>query len=300
MMVSLIRACILPCFLAMPLSLLSCSKDEKPPPGDTAAGRVHVAGDSTAKDNVLRLVVGGREPTGADSLREIDPQTYENWVVATHENIKMLCPPEYVHASTLPSMAESYHTVMVNDCRFLGIDTPSDTIVVLYYTGPGQAWDITGMNHAFYLGDTLHNWPPERFGTPMIKYLLPKWQSGEPKHRFLKHGLYTLLDHSGDNYHRLSLASFDSGGFDSLSALAVDPEVDSDFERRKSALAASFVDFVVYRYGIEKLTALYRSQEPFDQAVQEVIGVPVSSLQSEWTALLKQVVPAMEQESGEK
>jgi len=60
------------------------------------------------------------------------------------------------------------------------------------------------------------------------------------------------------------------------------------------------VDFVVYRYGIDKLAALYRSTEPFDRAVEGVMGLPVSSLQSEWIALLKQVVPTMEQDSIEK
>lgn len=300
MMVSYSQTLGSTCLLILCLNLLSCSEGEREQPSDTAEGQVYVGADSTAKDSVLRFVVGSREVTGPDSLKEIDPRLYNEWLVARHENIKALCPPEYVNASTLPSIAQGYYTVMTNDCRFLGVAVPRDTIVVLFYTGPGQAWDITGMNHSFYLGDTLHTWPPEKFGTPMIKYLLPRWESGEPKHQFLKHGIYALLDHSGDNYHEHSLANIRNGRLNSLSALAASSGVNSDFERQESGMAASFVDFLVYRYGIDKLRALYRSQEPFDQAVEKVMGFPVTDLQSEWFALLEEVVAELEKKESKK
>lgn len=288
------------CIVALCLSLPACSEKEAEPPGDTTVGRVIVDGDTTAKSEVLRFVVGTREATGPDSLREIDAGTFDGWVAAHYLNVKVMCASDHLHVSKLPEMTKNYYTALANDCSFFRIDVPDDTIVVIYYTGPGQAWEITGMNHAFYLGDTLHNWPPEKFGTPLAKYLVAKWQSREPRHQFLKHGLYTLLDNSGENFHKLTLANSRSGKFVSLADLAVSPTIDSDFERQESAMAASFVDFIVFRYGIAKLADLYRSQEPFDQAVQKELGVSINKLQSEWLALLAQVVPTLEPQGSKK
>ena len=244
--------------------------------------------------NVRRLTIGGSAENNPDSLRVIDPQTFSDWKVTTYENIRLLCPSDHAHLADINRLAKSFSDAMDNACRFLEINKPQETIVVLYYTGPGQAREITGMNRSFVLGDTLHHWPPNNLGLPIIKYLIPKWQDIEPRHKFLRNGLVTLLNNPGNNYHKRTLHSYNDNTFWPLRELAVDSALNGYSERRESAMAASFVDFVAYRYGVEKLAELYRSEDEFGATVEKTFGVSTEDLQTLWIGLLEQVVPSME------
>jgi hypothetical protein len=96
------------------------------------------------------------------------------------------------------------------------------------------------------------------------------------------------LDNSGKDYHQQTLKFVEDGSFIPLAQLAVDPSMNSDVERYESAMAASLVDVLVYYYGIDKFGALYRSQDEFDKATKEILGVSIDSLQTVWLNVVKE------------
>ncbi len=277
--------------LAPTLAFISCS-GEKTDTGDAQlADTSQTAADSTSEVKRMRMVVGGLESGEPDSLKEIDSRMFSTWKVATYQNVKALCPTTHAHAGGLDQLAQAVHAAMTNDCRFLRMNIPRDTIVVIYYTGPGQGKEVTGMNHSFALNDTLHHWPPNHLGTPIMKYLIPKWQPGPPGNRFLRNGLLTLLDNSGENYHERTVSNYRRGTLEHLSELAVNPFLESDEQCRQSAMAASFVDFVVFNFGVETFKRLWDSDHDFETAVEDEFDITVDSLHTLWVTMLEDVFP---------
>ena len=195
------------------VGLISCSdkqsEEAQPVPQDTVA----VAKDSVKRTETIRMVVGSELPSGPEELLPIDPGIYEDWKVVTVDNIKLLCPVDHAHAATVEGLARAMQRALLNGCQFLQIQPPTNKIVIIYYTGPGQAKEITGMNYSFATGDTLHYWPPNALGVPVMKYLVPRWQNIEPRHIFLREGLIKLLDGSGKDYHNRALTAWRENRF---------------------------------------------------------------------------------------
>ncbi len=229
------------------------------------------------------MVLGGcgREKQGVPRSGEAGPN-YGDWQTYTYQNVKFIYPPGYPLADTFEEQAKQYLAAIERNCRFFEMDVPSDTLVVYFYTGYGQGREMTGRQYPFADSSAIHFWLPSFPGVTLMQWLLPRWHSEQPRYLFLKHGLYSLLDYSGQNYHVQTINYADSGRLIPLAELAEDTTVDSDTERYQSALAASFVDFISYHYGIKALEALYLARKPFPEAVEEIFLMPVDSLQRRW------------------
>ncbi|GEM_PF-610274 len=207
---------------------------------------------------------------------------YAGWQTYTYRNIRIVYPPGHPQVDNLYDMAQGYVAALKRNCRFLRIPVPEDTLVVYYYTGFGQGQSMTGRQYPFVRDGRIHFWLPSFYGPTLMHYLLPLWLDKEPQYSFLKHGIISLFDYSGQNYHEMTHLKLQKGTFVPLMELAVDTTVDSNTERDLSAEAASFVDFLVFTYGIEGLRLLYRAEAPFEMASEGIIGIKPDSLQVLW------------------
>lgn len=234
----------------------------------------------------LVLVACGQKESSPDSTLD---KRYEGWDTHTYQNIKILHPPNHPQKANLSDLSRIFIAAIANDCRFFNIAVPTDTLVVIYYTGPGQGRALSGHQYGFNQGDTIHFWPASILGVPIVAYLLPKWQPGEPKFFFLKQGLMTLFDNSGRSNHRMTLEFVDTKTFKPLDELARDTLVMADIASNTSIEAASFADFFVYYYGMDSFRKLYTSSVEFDMAVSEILGISVDSLQTAWLNVVRQV-----------
>jgi hypothetical protein len=258
------------------LLIISCSQDEKAEQEETSRVDSAIISDIPAP---------------------VDTIDYGEWKTYEYQNIRINYPENHPHADLIGDMAKVYLGALRADCRMLGLNVPTDTIVVYYYVGPGHGRLLTGQRYPYFVGDTLHHWTPNPLGCALMKYLIPKWQPQEPRHTFLKHGLIALLDNSGNNYHERTLECVETGIFIPLAQLAVDSSVNSDMERYESSMAASLVDFLVFYYGIDKFGALYQSQHEFDRATNEVLGVSTDSLQTMWLNAIEKAVVQLKQQN---
>ena len=215
---------------------------------------------------------------------------YSDWKTYSYQNIKFYYPPGHFQEKFIPELAQKYIVSIRKDCQFLHINIPEDTLIIFFYTGLGQGKKITGHEYPYAQGDTIHLWMPSYFGSTVMKYLLPKWNKKEPRYQFLKHGLYALFDYSGKNYHKETLDYLKKGKLIPLKKLAVDTTINSNRERHQSAEAASFVDFVVFYYGINTLRNLYNSRDSFEKSVTHIFNISVDSLQNTWLTVIKKSV----------
>ncbi len=213
---------------------------------------------------------------------------YADWQTYSYRNIRIVYPANHPREADLNDMTQSYLASIRRDCSVLNIPIPTDTLVVMYYTGPGQGYEMSkdSVPHASH--DTIYFWLPGYYGVTLMQWLIPKWQPSPPAFPFLRHGLISLLDNSGQNYHIVTNTYVLNGNFIPLDSLAYDTDIDSDIERLQSGEAASFVDFLVYKYGITALDKMWLSPTTFDSTVTGLLGISTDSLQTAWLSLVKQ------------
>jgi hypothetical protein len=177
---------------------------------------------------------------------------------------------------------------------------PSETLEVFYYTGFGQGREMTGQEYPFATDTAIHFWLPSFPGVTLMQWLVLKWVPVDTRHQFLKHGLITLLDYSGWNYHFSTMIFVENDTFVTLADLAVDSATNSNTERFQSAEAASFVDFIATDFGVQHLEALYRDSTGFNDAVARIFGMPVDSLQRRWFDFARQQGTIWQQANPDK
>lgn len=219
------------------------------------------------------------------------PEQYEAWEVFRYNKIQILHPNDHHLVHSFPQMADWYDKHIPNICTYLGLPLYTDTLHIYYYTGYGQGEAMTGRGYPFATPKAIHFWLPGTYGSTFVEFFLQQWKAGEPKHRFLKEGLKTLFDYSGQNYFAIVryFQSVDSQL--TLRRLVEDPYISSDSERFQSAYAATFADFLNYSYGSVKFKALYQSDEDFENALEETIGLDIDSTEVLWQRFIRESYP---------
>ena len=241
----------------------------------------------------MALVVGGGAGCGKgkDEKSVFNDPRYAGWKTYSSQNVKIYYPPNHLFESQFPEIATNYVTATTKICSLLGMDPPKDTIVVFYYTGYGQGPEMTGKEYPFVKDHVIYFWLPSFLGPTLVDWLLPYWGKREPSYPFLKHGIRSLFDFSGQNYHKTTTGYVDDSSFIPLGKLAGDTTVNSDTERVQSGEAASFVAYILAYYGAARLKTMWESNKPFDQMVEQLFYIPVDSLQTVWVDFARQNTP---------
>jgi hypothetical protein len=247
---------------------------------------------------ILLVGCGGKKEDNRSSQKPKDWQNlshiyeklgpYQGWIKKRFENVVFIYPPDHPQAGELETYAKVFAAMERQAAAFLHVDIP-DSLTIYFYNGPKHGITVTGFVAPFADGEVIHFWLPSTFGQPVTKRLLPLWSSKVTKFKFLKEGIITLMDGTGENYHVRTQNFSDSGQLIALNKLAEDTTVDADRDRYRSAMAASFVDYVAYAYGILFLKDLYESDDTFDKSVADIFMLPVDSLEKDWLKVVEQV-----------
>ncbi len=221
-----------------------------------------------------------------------DEPRFEGWKVYNYENFRILYAPGHPQEPGFEQLAAGYVRALVGVSQMLDIEVPEDTVRIIFYTGWGQGREMTGRQVPFVEDEVIHFWLPSHLGVTFMHWMLPKWVDRDPAHEFLWHGLVSLFDYSGYNYHKMTLGYVDDGRFIKLADLAVDTTIDSNTERLQSAEAASFCAFILAWYGPDRLKTLYTSDIEFNQLVQDSLYITTDSLQTLWLNVIEANQPA--------
>ena len=248
---------------------------------------------------IVILGCAGDSDQAGDSKQESGQKTlshvyeklgpFQGWQKQRFDNVVFIYSPEHANLEELKDYAKVFSALTRQTASFLQIEPP-DSLTIYFYPDAKHGITVTGFFAPFAEGEVIHFWLPSQIGQPIAKLLIPIWSNKEPKHRFLKHGIIALLDGSGENYHVRTMKYVDSGQFVPLKKLAVDTSVDADRERYRSAMAASFVDYLVFDYGIFFFKELYESDSTFDSEVERIFKLPVDSLEKKWLEVVRRVV----------
>ena len=219
-----------------------------------------------------------------------DPK-FAGWVFYTNKNLRIFHAPGHPLETNFPEIAANYEKSIKRVCELLGMELPTDTLTVIYYTGYGQGRAMTGKEYPYVENDIIHFWLPSYLGPTLVQYLLSRFSAVKPKHVFLEHGMIALFDFSGQNYHASTSGYVKSKDFIPLAKLAEDTAINSNTERLQSAEAASFVAYILANYGASRLKTMFESQTPFPQLVQDIFYQPVDTLQSNWLGFALENTP---------
>ncbi len=231
---------------------------------------------------VTQIIAGCKKPTDPD-LWLLGNPNYKGWLVESYKNVRVYYSPGHPQAATMLETAKKNEMAWRSISQTLEMPPPTDTFRLVYYTGVGQGEQLTG--HFYAYADSLgvgRFWLPCAPGIPVAQALIRRWSPTFPVHKFLWHGLVSLFDFRGRNYHEATIDFTRDSLFIPLAKLAVDTSVDSDVERHQSAEAASFCAYIIGVYGVARLKLLYDSRLPFDLALQKITGKSVDEVQKEW------------------
>ncbi len=215
---------------------------------------------------------------------------YDSWSTAQYKNIKIIYPFEHPFADKMNDYAKIYKTVLRRNAQFFRLPEPTDSIIMFYYTGFGQGQDLANSEFPTVRGDSVYYWSGNKFGITAAMYMLKQWTQVKTKHKLLYNGIMRLLDASGRDYHSMTFAFIDSGKFIPLADLITDDRTDYNWEAYQSAEAASFIDYFVYKYGIDNFKILYESESPFDSTTQVICNMNLKALQHDWLQVIGQAV----------
>lgn len=238
-----------------------------------------------------KLEFGGNSDTSqADSTSQVAADPYMGWQRYTKDNLILFYPPDYTSEDSIHQLAELYQAIIRKGSQFLQIQEPTEQIAIFLHKTVGEGRNVTGHMFTYAEGGEIHYWPPYNYGLAVMDYLLPKWVNKQTGFPFLKQGIRRLIDASGRNFHKMTLDYIDSGMFVPLNELAMDTSLLADTEFLRTSLAASFVDFSVYYYGMPKFKELYTSDFKFDKAVNKTYGITIDSLQTLWLSVIKKAM----------
>lgn len=206
---------------------------------------------------------------------------YDDWQTFQSGNIKIYYPTGHPQLNNFSSFSQGYSFALNRITTELELPSFTDTLHIYWYTGFGQGRAMTGQQYPF-ADSVIHFWLPSFPGPTVMQLLLPTWSTPPPRHKFLYHGLIALYDFSGQDYHWATVDYFNTGKLISLDSLAKDTTIDNNLERYQTAEAASFVAFVLAHYGNPILKSLYQSNLPFGDAVQEILGADIETIQTSW------------------
>lgn len=187
----------------------------------------------------------------------------------------------------MPEYAQKYEATLRKDCAFLNIPVPTNTLTIFMFNTVGDGRDKTGEMFPFYRNDSLFYWPPYTYGVVMAEKVVSQWQRGETRFPFLYQGLLRLFDASGRNFHEMTLDYIDSSMFIPLEELAADTTINANLEFHRSVLAASFIDYLVFKYSSSHFALLYHAPTSFDSSVVGIFNITTDSLEHEWLNTIK-------------
>lgn len=242
---------------------------------------------------VLAQSCSSPEPTLVDLQKQ---PAYEGWKIHTYKTVNILYPPDHLQMENFNALCEGLLAASRRITQWLGTKPYTDSLYIVYYTGLGHGRAVTGKNYPFVSGNIIHFWQPSFATMPLADLLIEQWSDKEPNNPIMKHGLRAALDFAGTNYHKRTSELIDRGEYIPLTQLAVDSGFLSDSERIQSAFAASFVTYVLVQYGASSLRQLYESDEEFNAALEDYLGINEELIEINWLNYVREQAARLEQQ----
>jgi len=236
----------------------------------------------------LSLVIAGCSKKQA----ELPPQ-YPGWITYTYKHFIFHYPKDSYWGKKMDSFSSSYERFLEEDCGFLGIEIPKDTIHFYIHNNPEDGQKLTGRVLPFHTDNQIHWDRRTPWGLELARFLIDRMDLRMTDFKFLYDGLATLLDYSEYNYHQNTISLMEMKRF-----IPLDTLVNNDSYARADSLwreweAASMVGFITYNFGINRFKMLWQSAASFDESIKQLFGVDLEKFQSGWLTFARKYYEGM-------
>ncbi len=207
---------------------------------------------------------------------------YEGWEQYTYKHFIFHYDPAEYWGRNIDRFADFNERYLKEDCEFLAIDVPTDTINYYIHSDSAYAAKQIGHEIPYVVSNQIHWGRPVPFGVPIIMYLIPKMNLRPTDFRVLRDGLIRLRDYSGNDYHDLTGMLHKIGQY-----IPLDTMFNNEAYLRTSIIyrrqeAASLVAYMTYTYGINRFKMLWQSAADYKKSVEEIFRTDFDQFEKDW------------------
>jgi hypothetical protein len=242
--------------------ILSCGKKKEETPGGSAETQ---------------------PATQAQTTPESQPASpYDGWQRYTYGHFIGYFSPQSPFVSRKGQVVMAFDQFLAEICDILELEAPKDKIYLFVYASPMEAEGITGQSTPFMNDSSIHWGVTSAYGYELTKFVMAKNGIKPGRYNVVYEGIAHLLDFSGVNYHTATTKLMDSGRFVSAIDLGDNRIFDTLNQFVKRAESASFVGYIMYEYGTDKVFAVNQSQEFWVETVEAVFQKPFNIFAKGW------------------
>ncbi len=225
--------------------------------------------------------------SGCAKKKAAPPPEYPGWEQYSYKHFIFHYPAGSYWGRKIDEFSDAYERFLTEDCDFLAIEIPKDTINFYIHNDPEDGKKLTGRTLPYFEGNQIHWDRRTPFGFELACYLIDKMNIRMTDFRVLYDGLATLLDYSGNDYHHLTYSMVETKQFIPLDSLVNNESYSRADSLQRNWEAASLVAFITYNFGINRLKMLWQSTATFDKSIKELFGVDMNKFQEGWLRFAK-------------
>jgi len=230
----------------------------------------------------LTLLLTAAFILGCQGEQTEEVPVYDGWKTFGHGHFVFHFPEGNYWGKEIESLANAFERYLHENCDFLGIEIPVDTIHFYIYDTEQQAEQLTGRQLPFHTDRTIHWDGPPYYGRELARFLIDKWGVRRTDFDFLYDGLATLRDYSSINYHHLTTAYIEMEKYIPLDTLIDNAAYARQKKVERQSEAASLVAFLTYHFGINRFKMLWQSTGTFEEAIRELYDMDLATLEERW------------------
>jgi hypothetical protein len=207
---------------------------------------------------------------------------YPGWQKYTYRHFVFNFPEGSYWGRNIDRFANAYERYLIEDCEFMAIELPTDTIHFYIHESPEKGAELTGRELPFHTENQIHWGRQSPFGLELARFLIDKMGIRKTDFDFLYAGLATLRDYSGRNFHHNTILYVEAGQYIRLDTLIDNDSFARAYFRRAEAEAASLVAFITYNWGINRFKMLWQSAATFEESVKELFDMDLETFEDMW------------------
>jgi len=213
---------------------------------------------------------------------------FPNWQKYSYRHFVFHYPPSSIFAKGIGDFAAAYERYLTEDCDYLAMEIPKDTIHFYIHETPQSGQALTGRPLPYSTKNQIHWDGQSPFGLELARFLIRKMDIRMTDFRILYDGLATLLDYSDYDYHHNCISLTEINAF-----IPLDTLVNNESYARADSLyrnweGASLVGFITYNFGVNRFKMLWQSTAAFDESVQQLFGVNLKRFEEGWLTFARQ------------
>jgi len=207
---------------------------------------------------------------------------YPDWLTYSYKHFVFHYPPDCYWGKRMEQFSNAFERYLTEDCEFLAMEIPPDTIHFYIHDNPESGKILTGRDLPFSTENQIHWDRHTPFGLELARYLIKKMNVRMTDFKVLYEGLATLLDYSGGDYHHNTYSLFATKMYIPLDSLFNNDSYDRTDSFHRAWEGASLVGFITYNFGINRFIMLWQSTAGFSESVKQLFGTDMKKFEEGW------------------